>query len=406
MESTPVQRHPSNHQIEASGCPAPRVGIMTLLAVTVFASASTVHYQTPMLGRFAVEFSATPAAIGWIPTLSFAGFLAGIVFLVPLGDRFDKRRLILTHLVGLIAAVLGMAVAPSLAFLWFASFWIGVFASLSQYVVPLVVELASPEARGVAVGTVMSGLFVGILFGRVGGGIVAATLGWRWMYVISALMLAALLAALVTHLPSSSPRTAHRYRDLLRSLVALYRRESLLRRASTVQFLLALGYGGFWATLAAMLVARFGYGPTAAGLVGIPGAAGLLIARAAGRALDRYGPGPVITSGIAVFGLAFVVLAFGVATIAAVLVGAALLDCGLRAAMVANQTLVTSVDPQARSRLNTLFQAHMWGGNAVGAVLASTALTHAGWWSVCAIALGGAMLAMIVQRRMRDVPVS
>jgi len=374
---------------------------MLLLAVTVFASAGTVHFQTPMLGRFAVEFAATPAAIGWIPTLSFGGFLAGIVFLVPLGDRVDKRRLILAHLIGLIAAVLGMAASPALPFLWLASFAIGVFASVSQYVVPLAVELAPVHARGAAVGSVMSGLFLGILFGRVAGGIVAATLGWRWMYVISALMLAMLLACLATRLPASPPRTTHRYGDLLRSLVALYRREPLLRRASIVQFLLALGYGGFWATIAAMLAARFGYGPTVAGLIGIPGAAGLLVARPAGRALDRHGPAPVVTSGIALFAFAFVVLAFGATTIVAVIAGAALLDCGLRAAMVANQTLVTSVDPQARSRLNTLFQAHMWGGNAVGAVIASTALTRAGWLAVCAIAFGAATLAVVVQRLMR-----
>lgn len=376
---------------------ARRPGTMTLLAVTVFVSASTMHFQTPTLGRFAVEFAATPTAIGWIPTMTFAGFLAGIVFLVPLGDRFDKRRLILAHLVGLIAAVLGMAAAPALPFLWLASFAIGLFASLSQYVVPLVVELAPPAMRGAAVGTVMSGLFLGILFGRVAGGIVAATLGWRWMYVISAGMLAALVAGLAAHLPASPPHTAHRYRDLLRSLLSLYKREPLLRRASAVQFLLALGYGGFWATIAAMLVARFGYGPTIAGLVGIPGAAGILIARAAGSALDRYGSAPVVTSGIVVFALAFIVLAFGVTTIAAVLVGAALLDCGLRAAMVANLTLVTSVDPGARSRLNTLFQAHLWGGNALGAVAASAALTHAGWWAVCGMALCAALVAVVVQ---------
>jgi predicted MFS family arabinose efflux permease len=374
---------------------------MLLLAVTVFASAGTVHFQTPMLGRFAVEFDATPAAIGWIPTLTFGGFLAGIVFLVPLGDRVDKRRLILAHLIGLIAAVLGMAVAPALPFLWLASFAVGVFASLSQYVVPLAVEFAPAHARGVAVGSVMSGLFLGILFGRVAGGIVAATLGWRWMYGISALMLATLLARLATRLPASPPRTAHRYGDLLRSLVALYGREPLLRRASLVQLLLALGYGGFWATIAPMLAARFGYGPTVAGMIGIPGAAGLLIARPAGRALDRHGPAPVVTAGIALFAFAFVVLAFGTTTIVAVMAGAALLDCGLRAAMVANQTLVTSVDPQARSRLNTLFQAHMWGGNAAGAVIASIALTRGGWLAMCTIALGAAALAFIVQRLKR-----
>src|SRR5689334_22972947 len=126
------------HEMSASEVRRP--GMMPLLAATVFASASTVHFQTPMLGRFASEFAATPAEVGWIPTLTFAGFLAGIVLLVPLGDRIDKRKLIFAHLAGLIAAVLGMAVAPALPFLWLASFAIGVFASLSQYIVPLAVE--------------------------------------------------------------------------------------------------------------------------------------------------------------------------------------------------------------------------------------------------------------------------
>src|SRR5581483_3454239 len=103
-----------------------------------------------------------------------------------------------------------------------------------------------------------------------------------WMYVLSALMLAALFAALVARLPHSPQRTTHRYAELMGSLASLYRREPRLRRASTVQLLLALGYGGFWATIAAMLAAQFGYGPTIAGLVGIPGAAGLLVARPAG----------------------------------------------------------------------------------------------------------------------------
>jgi predicted MFS family arabinose efflux permease len=371
--------------------------LLPLLAVTVFASAGTIHFQTPMLRRFAAEFQATPAAVGWIPTLSFAGFLAGIVFLVPLGDRADKRVLILAHLGGLIASVLAMAAAPGLPGLWAASFAIGLCASLSQYVVPFAVDVSPPQAHGHAVGTVMSGLFLGILFGRLAGGAVTATLGWRWMYVISAAMLACVWLLLFRRLPRSLPAVSHGYGALLRSLVALYRREHLLRRASAVQFLLALGYGGFWATLATMLARAHGYGPTVAGLIGIPGAAGVLIARSAGVALDRRGARPVVLAGVAVFALAFVVLVLGPVTLVAVIAGAVLLDCGLRAAMVANQTLVTSVDPAARSRLNTLFQAHMWGGNAVGAALCTWILTHAGWWAVCALAIVAALLAAALQ---------
>jgi predicted MFS family arabinose efflux permease len=170
-----------------------------------------------------------------------------------------------------------------------------------------------------------------------------------------------------------------------------------LRRASLTQLLLGIGYGGFWATLAPMLASVHALGPTVAGLIGIPGAAGILIARTAGRAMDRSGAGPVVATGIALVMGAFAVFALGQWWVAALALGAALLDCGLRAAMVANQTLVTSVDATARSRFNTVFAAHIWGGNALGAVLATTALTRAGWLAVCALAFASATLALLLQ---------
>ena len=121
---------------------------MILLAVSVFAGAGTIHYQTPMLGAFAVEFNVDAAAAGWVATLTFGGFLAGTIFLVPLGDRFDKRRLILGELALLIVALLAMAAAPSLATLAAASLVVGVTAGFAQLIIPLTAELAPPETRG------------------------------------------------------------------------------------------------------------------------------------------------------------------------------------------------------------------------------------------------------------------
>ena len=379
--------------------PAERLGrpLMALLAVTVFTTAAAMHFQTPMLERMANEFAATPAAIGWVPTLAFAGFLTGTVFLVPLGDRFDKRALILAKIVALIAAVLAMATAPSLTALALGSFVIGICTSLSQHIVPLVADLAEPAERGGAVGTVLSGLFLGILFGRLVGGFVAATLGWRAMYVMGAAMLVVVALVLFVRLPSAPAKTRHTYAALMRSLVDLYRDTRALRRASVTQLLLGIGYGGFWATLAPMLATLHGVGPTVAGLIGIPGAAGILVARAAGRWMDRRGAAPVVASGISLVMAAFAVFALGTWWVVPLAVGAALLDCGLRAAMVANQTLVTSVDAKARSRFNTVFAGHVWGGNAIGAFLASSALTHFGWWAVCAIGFASATGALVLQ---------
>ncbi len=374
-------------------------GLMVLLTVSMFAGAGTIHFQTPMLGAIGIEFGADAAAVGWVATLSFGGFLAGTVFLVPLGDWMDKRRLILAQIAFLIVALLAMAAAPSLAALAAASFVVGACATFGQSIVPLAAELARPGERGRAVATVLFALFLGILFGRVAAGLVASNFGWRWIYVISAVMLIALVPALVMRLPRIPPGTALAYGSLMGSLVRLLRASPELRRASTTQFLLGIGYGGFWATIATMLLQFHQFGPAETGLMAIPGAAGILITRPAGRWMDRRGAAPVVTTGAGLVLAAFVIFGFAGSWIIAAIAGAILLDCGLRAAMVANQTLVNTVAPDARSRFNTIFGAHVWAGNATGAFLASTALTHAGWLAVCAIAATAAGLALVLQLR-------
>jgi predicted MFS family arabinose efflux permease len=374
---------------------------MALLATLVFTTAGTIHFQTPMLPEFGREFGADATQVGWVATLSFGGFLAGNLFLAPLGDRFDKRRLVLVKLAALTLAVLAMAAAPTLPMLAAAAFVTGIFATVSQHVVPLVAELASPGERGRAVGTVLSGLFLGVLFGRVGGGLMASHLSWRWTYVVSAAMLVAVAPAVIAGLPRVPAKTRLAYGALLGSLVRLLRERADLRRASGVQFLLGICYGGFWATLAQMLAALHGLGPVSAGLIGIPGAAGILVARPAGRWMDRKGVGSVVTAGICLVAAAYVTFAFAVVTIAAVVAGAVLLDCGLRAAMVANQAFVTGVDPDARSRSNTVFVVHVWGGNTAGAFLASAAWAHTGWLGVCASGVLAALGALAVCLRKR-----
>lgn len=357
-----------------------------------------MHFQTPMLPEFAREFGASPAAVGWVATCSFGGFLAGTLALAPLGDRFDKRRLIIGQLACLIAAMLAMGAAPNLPLLVAAAFCVGVCASTSQHILPFIAELSAPGERGRALGTVMSGLFLGILFGRVGGGFASAFLGWRWTYALSAALMLALAPALVARLPSAPPQTRLPYAALQRSLLGLVRGRADLRRASAVQFLLGICYGGFWATLAPMLAAVYGMGPAIAGLFGIPGASGVLVARPAGRWMDRFGARPVVTTGICLVLAAYLAFGFGLVTLAALVLGAILQDCGLRSAMVANQALVTTADPDTRSRSNTIFAIHVWGGNATGAFVASTAWTTAGWLGVSASGIVAALVALGVYR--------
>jgi len=375
---------------------------MLLLAATTFAAAGGIHYQTPMLGQMAAEFGVDNAAIGWIPTASFGGFLVGITFLVPLGDRLDKRRLIITQHCAAVVMLVAAGFAPNLVALAASCFLIGMCACYAQAVVPLVAELAPASERGRAVGTLLSALFLGILFGRLAGGFVASHLGWRAMYWIGAAILGLLTPALIARLPHSAPKTGLPYPQLLASMVTLVRTHADMRRVVLIQLLLGICYGGFWATIATMLLKVHALGPQVAGLIGIPGAAGILVARPAGRMLDLRGPGPIVVIGISAIIAAYGVFAFGVWWVAALALGAVLLDCGLRATMVANQTIVNSLAPDARSRSNTIFGFSVWSGNAAGAFIATSALAASGWLAVCAVSALAAGAALAVQLRSKN----
>jgi predicted MFS family arabinose efflux permease len=373
-----------------------RRNLVPLLIVSAFIVAGGLHYQTPMLAAIAADFQVDAATTGWIPTCSFGGLLAGILFLAPLGDRFDKRTLVLAKIVVLAAAQAAMAAAPSIAVLAAGSLVTGICSSLLQSFISITAESAHPAHRGRALGTQLTAMFSGILFARIVGGLVAAHAGWRYSYVLSAGMLLLIIPVLWARLPSTRPTSRASYPDLLWSIYRLLRGHAGLRRAAAIQFLFGICYGGFWAVAAPMLAALHRVGPATAGLMGIPGSAGILIARSSGRWADRAGITPVVLTGICSMLAAWVAMGFGVWTIAAVVVGAMLLDCGLRAAMVANQTLVNSAVPDSRARANTLFGMHVWGGNATGAFLASWTFSQYGWLAVCGVAMTATVLALLV----------
>jgi predicted MFS family arabinose efflux permease len=376
-----------------------RFGLMALLASSAFAVAGGIHYQTPMLATIGHELQADAAQIGWVPTLSFGGMFVGIILLVPLGDRVDKRRIILAKIVLLALAQLAMAFAPSLGVLAAASFVTGVTSSLVQSMVAIVAEAAKPNERGRAVGTLMTALFLGILFARVAGGVFASWLGWRSCYLLSTALLLIVIPLLFARLPHTRPTTRSGYGSLLWSVLGLLRANAAIRRAAAIQFLLGICYGGFWAVVSPMMSAYHRLGSAEVGLIGIPGAAGILVARPAGRWTDRSGPLKVVTAAVITMLAAWTVLGFSALTILAVVAGAILLDCALRAAMVANQTLVNSAVPDARARANTVFGMHVWAGNATGALVASAAFAHAGWLGVVAAAIVATCGALLVHFR-------
>ncbi|WP_229002234.1 MULTISPECIES: MFS transporter [unclassified Rhizobium] len=371
------------------------------LALFAMATASgiavaNIYYNQPMLGIIENDFPHQSIA-GFIPTATQLGYALGLLFLLPLGDIVQRRKLIIGQFLVLAAALALAALAPSAGMLVAASLVVGATATVAQQIVPFAASLAAPKKRGATIGTVMAGVLSGILFSRTLSGFVGAHAGWREMFWIGVPL--AIVAALLMFftLPSHKPASRMRYHTAIGSLAHLWRREGALRSAALMQAALFGSFTAFWTILALYLeTPRFQLGADVAGLFGIVGAVGIFAAPLAGRIADGRGPHFAILLGSLLTLIAWII--FGVwSSLAALVVGVIVLDFGVQSALVSNQHLVYALDPEARSRLNTIFMSAMFLGGAAGAALATAAWGYAQWNGVSVLGAALALVAVIIQ---------
>jgi len=379
---------------------------MVILVIGAVVMGASIHYLTPMLEMVARDFGASYDEIGYLPALTACGYVVGAVLFGPLGDRVDKRSILVGKLVVMTLSAVVAAVVTSLPIFVLAGFLLGVTTTGTQDMVTIVGELARPEERGKLLGTILSGLFFGILFGRISSGFITAAFGWRatwWFAAATMLITTILVLRYVPRVPSPPQRAG--YVALLVSTIGIYRANGELRRASLIQMLLGVCYGAFWNTLALMIYTLHGLGAASAGLIGIPGAAGILIARPVGRWVDRSGASPAVVTGAVLALTAYVVLGFAALSVVAIVVGAILLDFGIRASAVANQSIAHSFGSEQRARTNLIFISHMFTGNAIGAFAGSYTLAHGGWVTTaltCGFAAAAGLSLALVARRAGD----
>lgn len=381
-----------------------------LLATGAGLGVASLYYSQPMLGVLGADLGASAQAVGQVPTLTQLGYALGILLLAPLGDRFDRRRIIVAKAAALVAALLLAALAPSIGVLLAASLAIGITATMAQDIVPAAATLAPTAHRGKVVGMVMTGLLLGILLSRVVSGFVAEHFSWRGMFLAAAVAVSAIAVATWRGLPRFHATTALPYGQLLASLAALWRQHPTLRRAALAQGLLAVGFSAFWSTLAIMLHgAPFHLGSTAAGAFGLAGAAGALAAPLAGRLADRTGPERVVRWGAGLAALSFAAMAAApwippTAQLCLLVLCTIGFDLGVQAALISHQTMVYGIDPGARSRLNAVLMTGMFIGMATGAGLGSLLLASWGWMGVTLLATTASLAALAVRMATRRDP--
>ncbi|UOQ54984.1 MFS transporter [Hymenobacter cellulosivorans] len=374
-------------------------GLVWLMAIACGLVVANIYYNQPLLADIGRTFRLTDSQASLVATLTQVGYTLGLFFVVPLGDKLERKRLILLLLLFSAGAMAAAALAPSFLLLIGASLLIGIFSAVPQLLVPMAAHLASDAERGRVVGKIMSGLLIGILASRTLSGYIGAHGGWRLVFGIGSGVMLALAVVLAVKLPKDQPDFEGTYGSLMKSLATLTRTLPVLRKSALTGAFLFASFSVFWTTLVFFLEGSpYFYKSDVAGFFGLIGALGALAAPLAGKSADTRGPAYAINIGILMSLVAYGVLAVGGYHLVGLIVGVIVLDIGVQATHISNQSRIFSLVPEARSRLNTIYMTLYFIGGSVGSLVGGTAWHHYQWPGVCGVGLAFVTAAWLVNR--------
>jgi predicted MFS family arabinose efflux permease len=362
------------------------------LAVACTLAIATLYYSQPILPLIGKTFSTSDAMTSQVVMLGQFGYALGLFLFVPIGDRVDRRRLILTLLAVNTVSVTACALSPNFAFFGVATVIAGLTTVTPQIIIPTVAGMASPERRGRAVGVLLSGMSAGLLLGRMLSGFVGEYAGWRAVFGLAIILNTLLIAIVWRILPPTRPSSALPYPQLLRSLGRLFLAHSTLRAACITGFLAFGAFSTLWATLAALLAKPpYQLGANIVGLFGLIGAVSIFAAPVIGRLTDRLGTRFLIGAGSLILLTAFTFVSQAERSLWMLAAGIALIDIGYRCVLLANQTRIYPLEPAAQARLNTVFMTSVFLGGAAGSLCGGAAAA----WSWTGVSVAGAALATV-----------
>ncbi|MCU2625013.1 MFS transporter [Enterobacter hormaechei subsp. hoffmannii] len=367
--------------------------LILLMSVATGLAVASNYYAQPLLDTIARAFDLSASSAGFIVTAAQLGYAAGLLFLVPLGDMFERRMLIVSMTLLAAGGMLITASSQSLTMMIIGTALTGLFSVVAQILVPLAATLASPEKRGKVVGTIMSGLLLGILLARTIAGLLASLGGWRTVYWVASVLMVIMALALWRGLPKVKQENHLNYPQLLASVFSLFTRDKLLRTRAVLGCLTFANFSILWTSMAFLLAAPpFNYSEGVIGLFGLAGAAGALGARPAGGLADKGKSHMTTSAGLVLLLLSWGAIWYGHVSVLALIVGILVLDLTVQGVHITNQTVIYRVKPDARNRLTAGYMTSYFIGGAAGSLISASAWQHAGWTGVCAI---GAIVAAI-----------
>nr|WP_312152742.1 MFS transporter [Atlantibacter hermannii] len=357
--------------------------ILFLFSLTCALAVANVYSAQPLLASMAESLNVLPGSMGAVITATQTGYAVGLIFLVPLGDRINRKMLVIVQLMLSVLALTAAALAANFTMLLGAMLLVGLMAVVAQLMVAWAATLAAPEQRGKVVGSVTSGIVLGILFARFVSGAIADLAGWRAVYLTAACLLLLISLTLARVMPATTIATARMsYLSLLLSVFRLFITEPQLRKRGILALLIFAAFSMLWTSMV-MPLSAMSLSHTQTGMFGLAGVAGALAASRGGLWADR-GIGQRAT-GLALALLTLSWLPVGLLEIALgwLVLGIIMLDFAVQTVHVINQSLIIAARPDAASRLVGAYMCFYSLGSALGAIAATQLYALWGWHAVC-----------------------
>jgi predicted MFS family arabinose efflux permease len=383
--------------------------LVVILAASVGVIAANLYYAQPLVALISKSIGLAPEVAGLVVTLTQVGYGLGVLCLVPLGDILESRKLILVLIGVAILGILGLGFVTSAVPYFLCAFATGVGSAGVQVIVPYAAHFSSEENRGRVIGSVTSGLMMGIMLSRPVASFLSDLFSWHAVFILSAVMMIAIGAMLLALMPKKEPTTKDlHYFSLLRSMLSLLATQPLLIRRAFYQACLFGAFCFYWTATPLLLGGSdFKLSQSMIAVFALVGFAGAIVAPFAGRAADRGLIPQATLASIAGVAGAFVITQFfplgSTASLIMLGVGAIILDAGTSANLILGQRSIFALGAAYRSRLNALYISTIFIGGGIGSAIGAWAYAHGGWpfASWVGLCLPAAALAVFLTEKRR-----
>jgi predicted MFS family arabinose efflux permease len=365
--------------------------LLFLMALTTGIAVASNYYAQPLLSTISEFFSVSESKAGGIVTAAQLSYALGLLFLVPLGDIFERKKLIVFMMILSTSGLLVSAFSTGLGWLLFGTALAGLFSVVAQVLVPYAAVLAEPSQKGKAVGFVMSGLLLGILLARTFAGFISSVAGWQSVYIVAAVLMLIITFSLALRLPSYPPVASISYVELIKTVFSFFGRFSTLRLRALLGFLIFAVFSVLWTPLSYMLSEQYSFSDMVIGAFGLAGAAGALLAPITGKFSDKGMSSQMTTWGLVALFISWGFLYFAPSSIIALIIGILLLDAAVQAVHIINMNEVYKLATEARNRLNAGYMFTYFLGGTTGSLSSVFIFEHYRWNGVV---IWGALLAL------------